>query len=141
MSTIGVPINGYAAHIEDRISCMSHSFLATRFPYGQIQLLNAARSPPTKINNMKMAKMTEVMVQEIIPQIIPALVESLPSGSIVPPRVFMRSPLPIIQAGIPVNKPHKTKLRMLSTRINVRRWDSKSLRAVPNWDGLEFMTR
>ena len=82
-----------------------------------------------------MTKVTAVMVQEIIPQIMPALVEPSPSGSMVPPRIFMRSPLPIIQAGMPVNKPHKTKLRMPSTRIKVPRWGSKPPGAVPNWDG------
>ncbi len=71
------------------------------------------------------------MIQQIIPQIIPALVGPSPSGSIMPSLIFAKSPLPIIQAGMPVKKLHKTKLRMPSTRIKVPRWGSKPPGAAP----------
>ncbi len=88
-----------------------------------------------------MTKVTAVMIQEIIPQIMPALVEPSPFGVHGAATNLYEVALAHNPGGYAGDKPHKTKLRMPSTRIKVPRWVSKPPGAVPNWDGGIFMTR
>ena len=68
--------------------------------------------PPRIINKMIIPNEIKVRTQQIIPQIIPAMVRPFPSGFIWPASILARSLLPIIQAGMPVKNQQRTKLRM-----------------------------
>ena len=80
--------------------------------------------PPRIINKMIIPNEIKVMTQQIIPQIIPAMVRPFPSGFIWPASILARSLLPIIQAGMPVKNQQRTKLRMPNIRISMPRWGS-----------------
>src|SRR5713101_4282129 len=73
----------------------------------------------------------------IIPQILPALVMSLPDGSIVPALISLRSLLPMTQAIGPRMIPHTKMLTIPKTRIRVPRCgfmtkDSPSKKGFPS---------
>ena len=90
--------------------------------------------PPRIINKMIIPNEIKVMTQQIIPQIIPAMVRPFPSGFIWPASILARSLLPIIQAGMPVKNQQRTKLRMPNIRISMPRWGSIALVTGPRED-------